>query len=91
MQTRLFSLLIVAASLMVLLGCGSTQPARFYALSSMKEAKMAPGAKTGLSGVAVGIGPIRIADYLDRPDIVTRDTGNRLKLAEFELWATRRQ
>jgi uncharacterized lipoprotein YmbA len=36
---------------------------------------------------AIGIGPIKIADYLDRSKIVTRTGDNRLELAEFDQWA----
>lgn len=88
MKTRRVSLVIAAAGLLFLAGCfGSTGPARFYALTSMEQAPTGPGAKSGLSDIAVGIGPIKIADYLDRSDIVTRDTGNTVKFAEFEQWA----
>jgi uncharacterized protein len=88
MRTRMISPVIAAAGLAVLAGCfGSTAPARFYALSSMEQAPAPQGAKTGASDIAVGIGPIKIADYLDRSDIVTRETGNTVKFAEFEQWA----
>lgn len=85
MNKREFSLVLVAAGLVVLAGClGKTAPARFYALSAMEQAQ---GAKTGASDIAVGIGPIKLADYLNRADIVTRETGNTVKFAEFEQWA----
>jgi uncharacterized lipoprotein YmbA len=87
MKIRMISLVITAAGLVVLLGCFGTQNARFYALSPMQQALTGPGGQTGVSDIAVGIGPVKIADYLDRYDIVTRDTGNTLKLAEFEQWA----
>jgi len=85
MNKQKFSLVLAAAGLVVLAGCfGSTAPARFYALSAMEPAQ---GAKTGASDIAVGIGPIKLADYLNRSDIVTRDKGNTVKFAEFEQWA----
>ena len=88
MKTRTISLLVAAAGLVVLAGCfGSTAPARFYALTSMEQSAAGPGPKSGLSGISVGIGPVKIADYLDRSDIVTRDTGNTVKFAEFHQWA----
>ena len=88
MKKRMISLVITAAGLVVLAGCfGSTGPARFYALSPMEQAPTGSGAKTGTSDIAVGVGPIKIADYLNRADIVTRDTGHTVKLAEFEQWA----
>jgi len=35
---------------------------------------------------AIGIGPIRIPDYLDRPQIVTRRASGEIALAEFDRW-----
>lgn len=74
--------------LTVTAGCapGSSARSRFY----MPVALVAPGdeppqAKAG--GIRVGIGPIRLAEYLDRPQIVTRDGGVLVQLAEFERWA----
>lgn len=85
MNKHEFSLVLVAAGLVVLTGClGKTAPARFYALSAMEQAQ---AAKTGALDTAVGIGPIKLADYLNRSDIVTRDTANTVKFAEFEQWA----
>jgi len=81
------SLVIAAAGLVVLPGCFGTQNARFYALTSMDQAATGRWGEAGISDIAVGIGPVKIADYLDRYDIVTRDTGNTLELAEFEQWA----
>jgi uncharacterized lipoprotein YmbA len=37
--------------------------------------------------VSIGIGPVEIPDYLDRPQIVTRITPNEIKLAEYDRWA----
>ena len=36
--------------------------------------------------IAVGLGPITLPDYLDRPQIVTRSQQNRVQLAEFDRW-----
>jgi len=37
--------------------------------------------------LVIAIGPVRIPDYLDRPQIVTRSGKNELKLSEFDRWA----
>jgi hypothetical protein len=34
----------------------------------------------------IGIGPVEIPEYLDRPEIVTRAEQNQLILSEFNLW-----
>ena len=36
---------------------------------------------------AVGIGPVTLPQYLDRPQIVERTGPNSLKIAEFDRWA----
>jgi uncharacterized lipoprotein YmbA len=36
---------------------------------------------------AIGIGPVKIPEYLNQPEIVTRMTQNELRLDEFAKWA----
>jgi uncharacterized protein len=77
-------LALVALSLLSLaLGsCGNTAPTRFYVLSAMaQQAAANPG-----KGTAIGIGPITLPQYLNRPQIVTRISGNQLDFAEFDQW-----
>jgi uncharacterized lipoprotein YmbA len=63
-------------------GCAEDAPTRFYVLSNMGEETAAiPG-----KGIAVGVGPITIPQYLNRPQIVTRISSNQLALAEFDQW-----
>jgi uncharacterized protein len=78
-----------ALALLVLLfvGCRSTpSPTAFYTLTSvtkMEPARQNPEPKGDL---AVGIGPVQIPGYLDRPQIVTRTAPDRLTLSEFNRW-----
>jgi uncharacterized lipoprotein YmbA len=77
-------LALVALSLLALAqgGCSNTPPTRFYVLSAMAEqAAEDPG-----KGTAIGIGPITLPQYLNRPQIVTRISGNQLDFAEFDQW-----
>ena len=74
----------VTLSLFTLLatGCGTSAPARYYSL-----VPVAATSELALpSDVAVSIGPVRVADYLKRSQIVTRGEGVRADLAEFDLW-----
>jgi uncharacterized lipoprotein YmbA len=65
-----------------LAGCGSTAPTHFYLLSSVPEQPVpAPG-----QGVAIGIGPVTLPQYLNRPQIVTRSSNNQLTVSEFDQW-----
>ena len=37
--------------------------------------------------MSIGVGPVHLPRYLDRPQIITRTKGTDLKLAEFHHWA----
>ena len=81
--------IVVASTLMVALflnGCGSSRQARFYTLNSV-QSPPAAGKQTTLSdAVTVGIGPIEIPHYLDRPQVVTRTSQNELIVSDFDRW-----
>jgi len=67
-------------------GCASSPDARFYTLSTIGHQEAQPSSNHRENPVSVSIAPVEIPDYLDRPQIVTRDGQNELKLAEFERW-----
>jgi uncharacterized lipoprotein YmbA len=72
---------------LVCAGCASSVPCRFYQLSSLKAEGVASNESSHEKRITVAIGPLRIPDYLDRPQIVTRSAANELRLAEFDRWA----
>ena len=86
---RIVAILMLGALWIVHSGCASSPPTRFYALSSAATTvpEIKPSADDGC--LSFGIGPIKIPDYLDQPQIVTRGAGNELTLAEFDRWAER--
>jgi len=64
-------------------GCAyQSPPASFFVLSPQAEASPATR-----SGLLLGVGPVNLADYLDRNQIVRRDTEVRLRMDEFNRWA----
>jgi uncharacterized protein len=67
-------------------GCVS-QPARFYVLSASPDAETMAAGASGAPGPTIGVGPVSLPRYLDRPQIVTRTSPYELKLAEFDRWA----
>lgn len=73
----------------VLTGClgAPSYPSRFYMLSPQDTSKTISQAETGQGCVAIGIGPVQVPEYLNRPQIVTRVSDNELYLAEFDKWA----
>lgn len=66
-------------------GCGSTPHSRFYSLNSLSTGKTVKSERDRDNKI-IAVGPIRIPEYLDRPQIVTRSGQNELMLAEFQRW-----
>jgi uncharacterized lipoprotein YmbA len=75
--------LLAMVLLLVAVGCTKTPPPTFYQLEEPAGAQLA-GVERGL---AIGVGPLTVAAYLDRPQIVTRATAHRLTLSEANIWA----
>ncbi len=74
---------MIAVALFALAGCATTPPPTFYQL----EEPANPGLGGLDRGVAVGVGPVNMAAYLDRPQIVTREKAHTLQLSEANAWA----
>jgi len=74
---------------LLLAACAQTQPSRFYTLSSLSDTAATPSAAS--SELAVGVGPISLPNYLDRPEIVRRSTPNEFQVAEFDRWGEQLQ
>ncbi len=51
-------------------GCATSPPARFYTLNGIDKPEHAPPTTTGKEET-IGVGPVSIPAYLDRPQIVT--------------------
>ncbi len=85
MCARIALCLMVAAPLIVA-GCGTSPPSKFYALNAVKTQQSAAQATSAARSVLLSVGPIRIPDYLDRPQIVTHTAQNELTINEFERW-----
>jgi uncharacterized lipoprotein YmbA len=77
--------LIAAAALAMLSGCASDPVTRYYVLAA--TAPTAAAAMAGSRPVAVVIKDLRLPQYLERAQIVTRGGENRLLMADYELWA----
>jgi len=76
----LMTLVLLAA--LCLSGCGTTQSSKFYTLSPMP----APEKKSPLD-ITVNLTMVNLAEYLDRPQIVTRTSANEISINEFDRWA----
>ncbi|HEV2055933.1 MAG TPA: PqiC family protein [Methylomirabilota bacterium] len=77
----LYALLFVTA--LVGAGClgGGSAATRFYVLAP-GEIPAVPVA----GATSVGVGPVGVPGYLDRPQIVTRPAADKIDLGEFDQW-----
>ena len=74
---------MIVAALFAVVGCATTPPPTFYQLEEPASTLL-----SGLErGIAIGVGPVIMPAYLDRPQIVTRAAAHRLELSEFNVWA----
>ncbi len=78
MMARLLLLLPLLAAALLLGSCGT--PKSYYFLTPA-------GPAPTRAGTAIGIGPVMVADYLDRPNLVYQQGSNRLALADSHRWA----
>ena len=78
---------VIAVLVIVLGGCGSTAPSRFYILHSLSNLTTGQQAAVDKHDITIVVGPVNLPEYLDRPQIVTRISPSELKLAEFDKWA----
>jgi len=76
---------------LLLTGCGVLTPqsdrTQFYVLRPLS----APAAAEGSApprGLTVGLGPIDLAAYLDRPELVRRLGPNRVEIMDADRWAS---
>jgi len=72
-------------------GCaGTSAQSRFFLLSSLDDRWSTDNNTANTNNdqsVKIGIGPLKLPEYLDRPQIVTRSTENELHLADYDRWA----
>jgi uncharacterized protein len=69
-------------------GCAGTPSPYYYTLSPMSHqvAEVKTSSKNHL--ISVAIAPIKLPDFLDRSQIVTRPSPHTLKMSEFHRWGS---
>ncbi len=78
----------VACLALVLSSCMSVPNSptpRFYMLQAVDGNKVSKKINTA-PDVVIGVGPVKIPEYQDRPQIVTQDKEKMLKFAQFDRW-----
>lgn len=82
-------LLTCVLGMIVLTGCVAIKSpdSQLYTLSSSGNAAAAVQEQSGASLPVLAVGPVNLPDYLRRPQLVSREGANRIKVAEFDRWA----
>ncbi|WP_163341042.1 membrane integrity-associated transporter subunit PqiC [Desulfopila sp. IMCC35008] len=91
MLTKKYFALVLATLVSVVLfsGCTmQTKPTRFYTLTPAVDSSESIQLKnSSTNNLVIGIGPVKVADYLTQSRIVTRIDDNVIKRAEFDQWS----
>jgi len=75
-------LILITTALTLLSGCSSTQSSDFYQLNEKVDPSL-----TGIEkGHVIGVGPIQLPEYINRPQIVTRNSNHQMNISEFHRW-----
>jgi uncharacterized lipoprotein YmbA len=81
------SQLFLLSIMLLLNGCGTTPPSKFYTLEAMSGSEPTQTTTEKRSNLHIGIGPVQFAEYLQRSQIVTRTNSAEVSLAETHRWA----
>jgi len=89
MQNQLIKCTILIGLIIFLIpsGCARSPQSRFYLLQPISLPADIKSTLPGQKEIGITIGPIIVPKYLDRPQIVTQNSAQEIKLAEFERWA----
>lgn len=84
-MTQIRALAALLPALLLAACAGTSAPTQFYTLATTVDASAskAPAAKK----LFIGVGPLTLADYLDRPQIIVRDSAYKVNLSTFDQWA----
>jgi uncharacterized lipoprotein YmbA len=75
---------LLLGGMVLLSACGTSQPTRYYVLSSLADVETETAPRSDL---AIGVGPVKLPEYLDRHQIVSRQTDHELKVSVLDHWA----
>ena len=81
--------IVLIISLLILGGClgkGTQKDTKFYLLEPISGWSSEKDVSTDARGVGLAIGPVRLREYLNRPQMVTRTKENKIMVHEFHSW-----
>jgi len=85
-RLMVIGLCVFTAMLGGCLGGGTQQRAKFYVLNSLYSSKAPTETETAQNDWVIGVGPVQLPQYVNRPQIVTRTSRNELEVADFARW-----
>jgi uncharacterized lipoprotein YmbA len=86
-QVFLFGMVIL---ILLLSGCmRDSKPVQFYMLNADSGIVGKPRLPVMTQGPVIGLGPIRIPEYLNRPQMIVATSENQYRLSEDHRWAER--
>jgi len=87
-RTGLIVSSIFTIACMMLSGCASSQPTRFYVLNALEASGNDPAGNCPAgAALTLGIQPVGVPRYLERPQIMTKAGENEFRLSELNVWA----
>jgi uncharacterized lipoprotein YmbA len=93
MSSRVNKILAIVAASFVLGACAAfapkADPSSFYILGTLPAVELTPDQGTAAiqANFSIGVGPVELPGYLDRQQIATRTSTNRMSYSETERWA----
>jgi uncharacterized lipoprotein YmbA len=87
-RSNLIGIVLIISSLILggCLGKGTQKDTRFYLLQPISGISSGEHASMEGEGVMLAIGPVRVREYLSRPEIVTRTQENKIVVHDFHSW-----
>jgi uncharacterized lipoprotein YmbA len=81
-HTIIIFLVPLLSGLLLVSACSTTQKADFYQLGETSNTSL-----TGIEkGSIIGVGPLQLPEYINRPQIITRTSTHHLNMSEFHRW-----
>lgn len=85
LRSILYPILGTFLLICLFMGCvgGSSQKSVYYVLTASQTL---PSLQNSIPEMGIGVGPVKLPGFLDRPEIVTRQDENHLIVNEFHRW-----
>lgn len=75
---------LLACAITLLTACAGSPAVQYYVIAAVPVPASTPALHAGSS---IGLGPVSVPEYLDRPQMAMRTTGNRIEYRDTERWA----